>query len=70
MKAEHVKLSEDFAYQCFYINEKIYNIAKPESCILKNTVLAKGGPEAIAQGFYGSVRCQQQPGGQAKENLI
>ena len=28
-----------------------------------NTVLAKGGPEAIAEGFYGSMRFQQESGG-------
>ena len=28
-------------------------------------VLAKGGPEAIAESFYNCMRCQQLPGGQS-----
>ena len=58
-KVEHVKLSEDFFYQSFYCNEKVYSIAKPESYILMDIALAKGGPEAIAESFYASMRCQQ-----------
>ena len=66
-KVEHVKLSENFFYQSFYCNEKVYSIAKPESCILMDIALAKGSPEAIAESFYASMRCQQQPDGQINE---
>ena len=56
-KVGHVKLSEDFFYQSFYCSEKVYSIAKLESCILMDIALAKGGPEAIAESFYASMRC-------------
>ena len=49
-----------------FLLQSIYSIAKPESCILMDTALAKGDPEAIAESFYASVRCHQQPGGQTK----
>ena len=49
---------------------KRISIAKPESCILTDIALAKGGPEAIAECFYVSVRCQKQAGGQTNENLV
>ena len=29
--------------------------------------LAKGSPEAIAESFYASMQCQQQPDGQTNE---
>ena len=29
--------------------------------------LGKGSPEAIAESFYASMRCQQQPDGQINE---
>ena len=61
-KIGHVKLSEDFFYQAFYCNEKVYNIVKPESCILMDIALAKGSPEVIAESFKASVRCQHQAG--------
>ena len=32
--------------------------------------LAKGGPEAIAESFYASMRCPQQPVWQTNENLV
>ena len=32
--------------------------------------LAKGDPEVIAESFYASMRCQQQPGGQTNQNLV
>ena len=35
-----------------------------------DTALAKGDPEAIAESFYASLWCQQQPGGQKNENLV
>ena len=60
LKVEHVKLSEDFLYQSFYCNEKVYSIAKPVSCILLDIALAKGDPEAIAESFV-SMQYQQQP---------
>ena len=69
-KVEHVKLSEDFFYQSFYCNEKVYSIAKPESCILMKITLAKGGPEAIAESFCTQMKCQQQPGGQTNEHFV
>ena len=53
-RVEHVKLSQDFFYQSFYCNEKVYSKAKPESCILMYIALAKNGPEAIAERFYAS----------------
>ena len=62
LRVEHVKLSKDLFHQSFYCNEKVYSITKLESCILMDIALAKGGPEAIPESFYASMRCQQQPG--------
>ena len=53
-----VKFCEDEFCQSFYNNPRIYDIAKPESCILIDIALAKGGPEAIAESFYNSMRNQ------------
>ena len=50
-KVEYVKLSEDFFYQSFYCNEKIYSIAKPESCILMDIDCIGKGSEAIVESF-------------------
>ena len=50
-KVEHVKLSEDFFYQSFYCNEKIYSIAKPESCILMDIDCIGKGSEAIVEAL-------------------
>ena len=70
LRVEHVKLFKDLFYQSFYCNEKVYSIAKPELYILMDIALAKGGPEAIPESFYASMRCQQQPGWQTNENLV
>ena len=51
----------------FFCNEKIYSIAKGKSYVFIDIALAKGSPEAIAESFYASMRCQQQPGGQTNE---
>ncbi len=64
-----VRLHEQSVYRSFYKNKDIYSIAKPPACTLLDIVLAKGGPEAIAESYYSTMRSQQQPGGQANETL-
>lgn len=64
-----VRLPEQRFYRSFYSNKDIYNVATPSSCALLDIVLSKGGPEAIAESFYNSMRAQQQSGGQSNENL-
>eukprot|EP00112_Aurelia_sp_Birch-Aquarium-sp1_P002639 Seg12942.1 transcript_id=Seg12942.1/GoldUCD/mRNA.D3Y31 product="hypothetical protein" protein_id=Seg12942.1/GoldUCD/D3Y31 len=64
-----VRLHEQSVYALFYSNERIYSIAKPPSCILLDVVLSKGGPEAIAESYYSTMRAQQKSGGQSDENL-
>lgn len=66
---QQVRLQEQRVYQSFYSNKEIYDIAKLPSCALLDIVLAKGGPEAIAESFYNSMRHQQQSGGQLNETL-
>ena len=68
-KVKHVRLHEQQVYQSFYSDPQIFNIAKPPSCAMIDVVLAKGGPEAIAESFYSSMRAQQQSGGQTNETL-
>ena len=68
-KEYDVRLHEQNVYASFYSNPEIYSIAKAPSCALLDIVLAKGGPEAIAESFYNSMRAQQQSGGQSNENL-
>lgn len=68
-KVKHVRLHEQRVYQSFYSNPQIFNIAKPPSCAIIDVVLAKGGPEAIAESFYSAMRAQQQSGGQTNETL-
>ena len=68
-KVQKVRLQEQQVYQSFYSKKDIYDIAKPPSCALLDIVLAKGGPEAIAESFYNSMRNQQQSGGQLNEAL-
>lgn len=65
----NVRLHEQNVYRSFYCKEEIYGIAKPPSCAIIDIVLAKGGPEAIAESFYSAMRAQQQSGGQANETL-
>ena len=57
-------------YASFYSDENIYSIAEPPSCILLDVALAKGGPEAIAESFYTTMRSQQQNGGQSNDTLV
>ena len=68
-KEYDVRLHEQNFYASFYSNPDIYSIAKAPSCALLHIVLAKGGPEAIAESFYNSMRAQQQSGDQSNENL-
>ena len=68
-KEYDVRLHEQNVYASFYSNPDIYSIAKAPFCALLDIVLAKGGPEAIAESFYNSMRAQQQSGGQSNENL-
>ena len=68
-KVKHVRLHEQRVYKSFYSDPQIFNIAKPPSCAMIDVVLAKGGPEAIAESFYSSMRAQQQSGGQTNETL-
>ena len=66
---EKVRLNEPRVYESFYANKEFYDIVKAPSCALLDIALAKGGPEAIAESFYNSMRSQQQPGGQSNEAL-
>ena len=68
-KVQQVRLQEQRVYQSFYSNKEIYDITKTPSCALLDIVLAIGGPEAIAESFYNSMRNQQQSGGQLNETL-
>ena len=68
-KVMKVRLHEQRMYQSFYNNEEICHIASKPSCALIDILLAKGGPEAIAESFYSSMRSQQQSGGQSNETL-
>ena len=63
-------LNEKAFYASFYNDPQIYKIAKPEGCALIDIALSKGGPEAIAESFYNSMRSQQIVGGQSNENLV
>ena len=64
-----VRLHEQNVYSSFYSREDIYDIAKPPSCAILDFVLAKGGPEAIAESYYSAMRAQQQSGGQSNDTL-
>ena len=39
-------------------------------CTLLDNALAKGGPEAMAESFYNSMRHQQQSGGRSNSTLV
>ena len=64
-----VRLNEHRFYESFYSRKEIYEVAEPAACALLDIVLAKGGPEAIAESFYSAMRSQQQSGGQLNETL-
>ena len=72
-KKYDVCLHEQNVYASFYsrylLNPDIYSIAKAPSCELPDIVLAKGGPDAIAESFYNSMKAQQQSGSQSNKNL-
>ena len=70
-KVIRCRLHEQSVYASFYSNEVICSIAKPPSCILVDVAFAKGGPEAITESFYATMRAQQQPaGGQENDTLV
>ena len=69
-KAHKVKLCEKQVFESFYSKNDLYDIAKPPTCALLDIVLAKGGPEAIAESFYSAMRYQQQAGGQSNDTLV
>lgn len=58
-----VRLHKQSVYASFYSNKRSYSIAKPPSCIVLDVVLSKGGPEAIAESYYSTMRAQQKSGG-------
>ena len=64
------RLHDQSVYAAFYGNEAIYEKAGPHSCIIIDVILAKGGPEAIAESFYATMRSQQQGGGQHNDTLV
>ena len=68
-KEYDIRLHEQNVYASFYFNPDIYSIAKAPSCALLDIVLAKGGPETIAESFYNSMTAKQQSGDQSNENL-
>lgn len=57
-------------YKSFYLCDKICTIAGPPSCAIIDIVLAKGGPEAIAESYCSAMRAQQQSAGQANEAML
>lgn len=69
-KRSKVRLHEQSVYNSFYSNKEIYHIAKPPTCIILDIILAKGGPEAIVESFYSTMRSQQQSGGQSNDTLV
>eukprot|EP00794_Sanderia_malayensis_P016431 gene16431-18067_t len=68
-KVLKVRLHEQRLYQLLYCSKEICHIAKKPSCALLDILLAKGGPEAIAESFYSSMRAQQHSGSQSNETL-
>ena len=68
-KEYNARLHEQNVFSSFYSQEVIYSIAQPQSCAVLDIVLAKGGPEAIAESYFSCMRAQQQPGGQSNETL-
>ena len=64
------RLHDQSVYASFYSNEEIYSVATMPGCILIDVALAKGGPEAIAESFYATMRAQQQVGGQYNDTLV
>ena len=68
-KEYNVRLHEQNMYGSFYSSADVYGIAKPPSCAILDIVLAKGGPEAIAESYYSAMRGQQQSGGQSNNTL-
>jgi hypothetical protein len=63
------RLHKQSVYSSFYSQEEVYSIAKVPSCVMIDVVLAKGGPEAIAESYYSAMRAQQQSGGQSNDTL-
>ena len=59
-KQHNVRLHEQNFYSSFYAREDLYGIAKAPSCAILDIVLAKGGPEAIAESYYSAVRAQMK----------
>lgn len=57
-------------FSSFYSDKNVYDKAKPASCAILDFVLAKGGPESIAESFYSTMRAQQQDGGQDHSLLV
>ena len=68
-QVHRVRLNEHRFYQSFYSRKEVYEVAEPPACALLDIVLAKGGPEAIAESYYNLMRSQQQSGGQSNETL-
>ncbi len=64
-----VRLHEQSVYASFFSNEKVYSIAKPQSCILLDVALSKRSPEAIAESYYSAMQAQQKSGGQSDESF-
>ena len=66
----NVRLHEQNVFSSCYSQEDIYSIAQPQSCAILDIVLAKGGPEAIAESYYSCMRAQQKSGGRSNETLF
>ena len=64
------RLHEQSFYSSFYAGKNVYMIAKPHSCAILDFALSKGGPEAIAESFYCTMRAQLQTGGQGDDVLV
>ena len=64
-KIEITRFNESVVYKPFYGKEHVVEVASKEARALMDTVLAKGGPEAIAESFCNFMCCQQCPGRQS-----
>ena len=68
-KSGRYHLHEQSVYASFYAQKEVYTFAGPQTCSIIDFVLSKGGPEAIAESYYSTMRSQQQAGGQCNETL-
>ena len=68
-KSGRFQLHEQSVYASLYAQKEVYTLAGPQGCTIIDYVLSKGGPEAIAESYYSTMRSQQQSGGQQNDTL-